>query len=56
MNTMMERKESTKPRHNKYLQIKHKGVKTHYTIHRMLSQGNFWKILIFVIAHLIKYN
>jgi hypothetical protein len=31
-------------------------VKAHYTIHKMLSQGSFCKILGFVIGHVIKYN
>jgi hypothetical protein len=31
-------------------------VKAHYIIHKMLSQGNFCKILKFVIGHMIKYN
>jgi hypothetical protein len=31
-------------------------VKTHYTIHKMLSQGNFCKILGFIISYVIKYN
>jgi hypothetical protein len=30
--------------------------KAHQTIHKMLSQGNFRKILKFVIGHVIKYN
>jgi hypothetical protein len=32
------------------------GMKGYYTIHKMLSQGSFWKILEFVIDHVIKYN
>jgi hypothetical protein len=31
-------------------------VKAPYTIHKMLSQGSFGKILKFVIGHVIKYN
>jgi hypothetical protein len=31
-------------------------VKAYYTIHKMLSQDSFYKILGFVIGHLIKYN
>jgi hypothetical protein len=31
-------------------------VKAHYTVHNMLSQGSFYKILEFVINHVIKYN
>jgi hypothetical protein len=30
-------------------------MKTHYTIHKMLSQGKFCKILKFIISHVIKY-
>ncbi len=31
-------------------------MKLHYIVHKMLSQGNFCKILGFVIGHVIKYN
>jgi hypothetical protein len=32
------------------------GVKSYYTIYKMLSQGGFCKILGFIIGHVIKYN
>jgi len=32
------------------------GVKAHYIVQKMLSQGNFCKILKFVINCVIKYN
>jgi hypothetical protein len=31
-------------------------MQAHYTIHKNLSQGNFCKILRFIIGHVIKYN
>jgi len=32
------------------------GLKAHYIVHKMLSQGIYYKILKFVIGHVIKYN
>jgi hypothetical protein len=46
----------------KYSKIKegskgqYEWVKTHYTIHKMLSQSSFCKICKFVIGHVIKYS
>jgi hypothetical protein len=31
-------------------------VKSQYTIHKMLLEGSFCKILEFVVNHVIKYN
>jgi hypothetical protein len=32
------------------------GLKAHYIVHKMLSQGNIYKILKFLIGCVIKYN
>jgi hypothetical protein len=39
-----------------FQKIEYLWMKAHYIVHKMLSQGNFCKILGLVIGHVIKYN